>query len=154
MASKWGFSLQDKAYKSKKELIQYLVKAAGHNSNFLLNVGPMPNGKIQPEFRKTLSEIGAWTKQYGESIYGTRSGPIAPQVWGVTTKKGKTIYVHILEWKDENFLLPKIDEPVKNVSIFKGKEKIDYKNTEFGTVIKLPKELLNSIDLILEVTVK
>ena len=154
MASKWGFSLQDKAYKSKKELIQYLVKAAGHNSNFLLNVGPMPNGKIQPEFRKTLSEIGAWTKQYGESIYGTRSGPIAPPVWGVTTKKGKTIYVHILEWKDENFLLPKIDEPVKNVSIFKVKEKLDYKNTEFGTVIKLPKEQLNSIDLILEVTVK
>ena len=53
-----GFNLQDKNYKSTKNLIKYLVRAAGYNSNFLLNVGPMPDGKIQPEFLNTLKEIG------------------------------------------------------------------------------------------------
>ena len=45
----WGFNLQDRKHKSEKELIHYLIKAAGYGSNMLLNVGPMPNGKIQPK---------------------------------------------------------------------------------------------------------
>ncbi|MEX2604806.1 MAG: alpha-L-fucosidase, partial [Gracilimonas sp.] len=110
MAHNWGFSLQDKSYKSTNELIRYLVKAAGYNSNFLLNVGPMPNGKIQPEFVKTLEEVGNWTRKYGATIYGTRGGPIDPQVWGVTTQKDEKIYVHILNWQAKNFLLPKLED--------------------------------------------
>lgn len=94
MAHRWGFSLQDNSYKSSDEIIQYLVKAAGYNSNFLLNVGPMPNGKIQQEFVDTLKIVGQWTKAYGKTIYETRGGPIAPQVWGVTTQKADTIYIH------------------------------------------------------------
>jgi alpha-L-fucosidase len=58
MAERWGFSLTDKAYKSVDELVTYLVRAAGYDSNFLLNVGPMPNGRIQPEFVATLAQIG------------------------------------------------------------------------------------------------
>ena len=43
--------------KSKKELIQYLIKAAGYGSNLLLNVGPMPNGEIQEEHILSLIHI-------------------------------------------------------------------------------------------------
>ena len=50
----WGFRLTDRNYKSTRDLIRYLVRAAGHNANFLLNVGPMPNGEIQPEFEERL----------------------------------------------------------------------------------------------------
>ena len=64
-----------------------MVNAAGRNANFLLNVGPMPNGKIQPEFIDTLNKVGAWMKQYGETIYDTRGNIIAPQPWGVITLK-------------------------------------------------------------------
>ncbi|MBA2647114.1 MAG: alpha-L-fucosidase, partial [Pyrinomonadaceae bacterium] len=48
MNNSWGFNINDRKYKSTHEMIHYLVRAAGHNANFLLNVGPMPNGKIQP----------------------------------------------------------------------------------------------------------
>jgi alpha-L-fucosidase len=58
MNHSWGFNLQDNNYKSSKELIHYLVRAAGYNANFLLNVGPMPNGKIQQECIDTLKIIG------------------------------------------------------------------------------------------------
>ncbi|MGI8744728.1 MAG: alpha-L-fucosidase [Bryobacteraceae bacterium] len=47
----WGYNSSDKKFKSTKQLIQYLVRAAGNNANFLLNVGPMPNGRIQPHHR-------------------------------------------------------------------------------------------------------
>jgi alpha-L-fucosidase len=58
----------------------------------------MPNGKIQPEFETRLREVGAWLQRYGESIYATRGGPVPPRPWGVTTQKGHTVYVHILDW--------------------------------------------------------
>ncbi|HEY8535618.1 MAG TPA: alpha-L-fucosidase, partial [Vicinamibacterales bacterium] len=68
----WGFNLQDRRHKSTRDLVHLLVKAAGYNSNFLLNVGPMPNGKIQEEHRQRLAEIGQWLQAHGEAIYGTR----------------------------------------------------------------------------------
>lgn len=92
----WGFNIADHNFKSKKKLIDLLVGAAGRNANFLLNVGPMPTGEIQPEFIEKLNEVGAWMKDNSESIYGTRGGPLSPQVWGVTTQKEKTVYVHFL----------------------------------------------------------
>ena len=64
----WGFNITDHHYKSSKELIQYLVKAAGYGSNFLLNVGPMPDGRIQPEFLERLSAMGSWLSENGETI--------------------------------------------------------------------------------------
>lgn len=106
MNGSWGFNLTDHDYKSTRDLVRYLVKAAGANANFLLNVGPMPNGAIQPEFGERLQEVGAWLKVNGESIYGTRGGPIAARPWGVTTQKGNRVYVHILDWRDDELSIP------------------------------------------------
>ncbi|MCV5169208.1 alpha-L-fucosidase, partial [Escherichia coli] len=66
----WGYNFTDNRFKSTRALVHYLVRAAGSNANFLLNVGPMPNGKIQPEFVVRLREVGQWLKQNGEAIYG------------------------------------------------------------------------------------
>jgi alpha-L-fucosidase len=113
----WGYNAHDKKLKSTKDLIHYLVRAAGNNANFLLNVGPMPNGKIQPEFVERLKEMGKWLEKNGESIYATRGGPVKPQKWGVTTqsKDGKKIYVHVLDPKADRVHLPKSAtfEPLK-----------------------------------------
>ena len=153
MAHYWGFSLQDKAYKSSYDLIQYLVKAAGYNGNFLLNVGPMPNGKIQQEFIDTLKVIGKWTKKYGETIYGTRGGPIDPQSWGVTTQKDNKVFVHILNWESDNFLLPEIESEIIKIINYNTSEPLQYEVTEYGTLINLPDERVNTPDRILEITI-
>ena len=55
MNNSWGFNLLDTNYKSTKDLLHLLVKAAGYDANLLLNVGPMPNGRIQPEFVARLA---------------------------------------------------------------------------------------------------
>src|SRR5258708_4010424 len=89
-----GFNLTDRRYKSTRDLVRYIVRAAGANANFLMNVGPMPNGRIQPEFVTRLQEVGAWMAKNGEAIYGTRRGPIAPHPWGGTTEKRNPVYVH------------------------------------------------------------
>lgn len=106
MNGSWGFSLTDDKYKAPAKLVATLVSAAGRNANFLLNTGPMPNGEIQPENAETFRQIGAWLKTHGESIYGTRGGPVAPRSWGVTTQRGKTVYVHLLEPHDGRIFVP------------------------------------------------
>ncbi|WP_316795229.1 alpha-L-fucosidase [Pedobacter agri] len=97
MNGSWGFNLTDTSYKSTPQLVQTLAKAAGLGANLLLNVGPMPNGEIQPEFILRLGQIGEWLKTYGESIYGTDAGFIKPQNWGCVTQKGNKIYIHIFK---------------------------------------------------------
>lgn len=149
MNNSWGFNLQDKNYKSTKSLIQYLVKAAGFNSNFLLNVGPMPNGKIQPEFVATLREMGAWMDKYGETVYGTRGGPVTPRSWGVTTRKGNKVYVHLLNPEDNNLLLPDFGRKVKNVTLYQTGSKLKFKQDAFGISISVPAENIDDTDTII-----
>jgi alpha-L-fucosidase len=100
----WGYRIHDRLYKSGSDLVRNLVKAAGAGANYLINVGPMADGTIQPEFVERLSYVGDWLRRYGRSIYGTRAGPIAARPWGVTTLRGDTMFVHVLDWKDA--LLP------------------------------------------------
>jgi alpha-L-fucosidase len=149
MNNSWGFNLMDKQFKSTKNLIQYLVKAAGYNSNFLLNVGPMPDGKIQPEFISTLNEMGKWMEKYGETIYGTRGGPVPPKSWGVTTYKNNKVYVHILNAEDNNLLIPDFGKKVKRITLYTSGAKLKYKQDAFGIAISLPKEVLDETDTIL-----
>ncbi len=150
----WGFNLKDDKNKSRKDLIQYLVKAAGYGSNFLLNVGPMPNGKIQPEHVTLLKQIGEWNQQYGETIYGTRGGPLSAREWGVMTQKGNKIYVHILNWHDETLTLPKLGKKVVSAKLFIDKTPVKFLENEFGLSIKVPKDKMNDVDTVIELEVK
>jgi alpha-L-fucosidase len=150
----WGFSLKDNSHKSKKDLIQYLVKSAGYNANFLLNVGPMPNGKIQPEHKTALKEMGEWLSVNGETIYGTRGGPLSARTWGVTTQKGNKVYVHILNWQDEAITLPRLGRKVVAARMFSDKSVLKFSENDFGVHILVPKSKMNEIDTIVELELK
>jgi alpha-L-fucosidase len=150
----WGFNLQDGRNKSRKDLIQYLVKAAGYGSNFLLNVGPMPNGKIQPEHVELLKQMGEWNRQYGETISGTRGGPLSAREWGVMTQKGNKVYVHILNWHDETLTLPKLGKKVLSAKLFIDKTPVKFLENDFGLSIKVPKDRMNEVDTVIELEVK
>ncbi len=102
----WGFNITDTSYKTHKQLIDYLVRANGYGANFLLNIGPMPNGDIQPEFKERLAYMGSWLKIYGESIYNTKGGYMRPQSWGCITQKPGKMYVHVLDKSATNISLP------------------------------------------------
>jgi alpha-L-fucosidase len=150
MNGSWGFNLTDRRHKSTRDLIRYLVRAAGSNANFLLNVGPMPNGRIQPEFVSRLQEIGAWTAKNGEAIYGTRGGPIAPHAWGVSTRKGNRVFVHVLDAPDTSLLLPPLGAKVRSARFLGTGRAAEFSEHDFGVVVKLPRDAVDPIDTIVE----
>ena len=145
----WGFNINDRGYKDTRTLVHMLARAAGYNSNLLLNVGPMPDGRIQPEFVERLQEVGAWLQSHGESIYGTRGGPVSPRPWGVTTRRQNTIYVHILEWPDGAILVPPLGAPVKSGRLLKTGAAVAARNLPEGVLIPLPKAAVDPFDSVI-----
>ncbi len=144
----WGYNKSDRAYKSTRDLVHYLVRAAGHNANFLLNVGPMPNGKIQPEFFQRLREMGEWLARNGESVYGTRGGPIPPRPWGATTRKGNQVFVHVLDWPDDSLLIPRLPAKVKQARLLNGGGRVDFRELDEGLLLKLPQAARDPVDTV------
>ena len=149
MNNSWGFNLTDRRHKSTREHVHYLARAAGHGANFLLNVGPMPNGKIQPEFVARLAEMGDWMKTYGESIYGTRKGPIAPRAWGVTTRKGDTVYLHVLDWADGSLTIPGLPGRVKSARFLKDGRAAVFSVSPAGVTVQIPDAVRDPHDTVI-----
>ena len=149
MNNAWGFNLTDENYKTTGDLIRYLVRAAGSNANFLLNVGPMPSGEIQPEFVQRLTEVGQWLKQYGDSIYGTRGGPIATGPWGVTTQRGATVYAHVLDWNQPVLALAGMPRPVRSAHMLRDGSSVEFSAVKGGLVVKLSEPKPEEIDRVI-----
>lgn len=147
----WGFNLLDDNHKSPRELVHMLVKSAGRDANLLLNVGPMPNGKIQPEHRASLKAMGEWMDRNGETIYGTRKGIIAPEDWGVSTQKGKKLYIHILDWDKEVLLVNPFTEKIASAIFYKDKSKVSYRQDKYGLLLEIPRDKKDDFDTIIEV---
>lgn len=133
----WGYNKDDKHFKSTARLIQYLARAASYNANFLLNIGPMPNGKIQPEFVERLHGVGSWVERNGESIYGTRGGPLPPTSWGATTQRPGKIYVHVMDYTGDVLALSKLP-PVKRAKVLMSGAQVDVTQIQGGIVLHLP----------------
>ena len=150
----WGFNLTDHDYKSTDDLIRYLVNAAGRNANFLLNVGPMPNGKIQGEFEERLHGIGHWLDEYGDSIYGTRNGPIEPGPWGVSTAKQDTVYLHVLNWSDSILALPALNLEVKEARLLRNQAEVPFQIIDQALLVTLPTRPADLIDEVVILTVE
>lgn len=105
ICNQWAWKPNDQM-KTLKQCIQTLERTAGGNGNLLLNVGPMMDGRMEARQITRLKEMGDWLKKYGESIYDTKGGPYPPNDLFVATRKGKKIYVHLLEKKTGVLDLP------------------------------------------------
>ena len=138
MNDSWGFNITDQHFKSTRVLIQDLVKAAGRDANLLLNIGPRPDGTIQPEAVQRLRQIGDWLAVYGPSIYGTRGGPITPRPWGVTTQRGDTVFVHLLDWPDRTLALPALGTHVAGAHMLAGGQRVTVRQSGSGITLTLP----------------
>lgn len=152
MNGMWGYKITDQDYKSPKTLIHYLVKAAGKDANLLMNIGPQPDGELPSTALERLSEVGDWMKTYGETIYGTRGGCIAPHPWGVTTQKGNKLYIHILDLQDKVLFLPLEGKRVKQAVSFADRQPLKFQKCEGGVMLYLP-AIPTDIDKVVEMVI-
>jgi len=148
MNKSWGYCISDKNYKSIKDVVTLIVRAAGKDANVLLNIGPRPDGCLPVESMDLLHKLGEWMRAYGnESIKGTDGGFYPEQDWGLVTKKGNTFYVHILNQVD-SISLPYAK--AKNVTAFDGTP-LKFKTDKTQTTFAVPEREEGMIDQIIKV---
>jgi len=103
MNDHWGWNRADRNWKSTQTLVCTLADVASKGGNFLLNVGPRPDGTFPPEAIERLEGIGRWMDVNGEAIHGTEASPLAPLGFGRATAKraqdGSTsLYLFVFDW--------------------------------------------------------
>ena len=152
MNGMWGYKLVDQNYKSTETLLRLLISTSGKGANLLLNVGPQPNGEIPAAALERMKEMGEWLRANGETVYGTTAGDIPAQEWGVTTRKGNRLFVHIFNLDKKELLLP-LDCIVKKAFTFSDKQPVKFKKTKEGVKLML-NEVPQGTDYIVELVTK
>ncbi len=150
IATQWAWKPDDQV-KSLEQCLQTLIRSAGGDGNLLFNVGPKPDGSIEPLQIERLKEMGQWLKQYGYAIYGTRGGPFKPTDWGVSTRKGNRIYLHIMKWigSSPKIILPDIGADIRSCHLAHGGKVSLHKDGSFWR-IEFPENELQPINTIVE----
>ena len=141
-------------FKSAKECIQTLVKIAGRNGNYLLDMAPSPDGSVEQVQINLFKQIGDWVKTYGGSIYGTQGGPFLP-VKGefASTRKGNKIFLHLLNGQ-KNIVLPAIKNEIVSAKIFPTAQVVKIERNKEKYTFQVPADYLNENDVIIELTIK
>lgn len=94
----WGYHKADHNWKSSQTVINNLITCARGGGNYLLNIGPKPDGSVPEESVEILQEVGKWTAPNAEAIYGTERCDFSWHVYANFTRRGNTVYAHIDKW--------------------------------------------------------
>jgi alpha-L-fucosidase len=145
--NQWAWGGPEDGVKPLSDCLLMLIRSAGGNGNVLLNVGPTPEGLIEPIQAARLREIGAWLAKYGESIYATRGGPYRPTRNIASTRKGNTIYLHISAWPEETLELPPLPARIIASRVLTGGT-VRVRQSASGLEIVVPKSDRREVDTI------
>jgi alpha-L-fucosidase len=151
MANSWSFVPND-VYKPANEIIEKLVDIVSKGGNYLLNIGPGPDGELDPNAYIRLKEIGAWMKTNGEAIYGSRmytSFSEGDAVRFTQSKDGKTKFIFLFDFPDSKVQLSKI-KCAKNakLQLLGSKSKLSWKQTGKVLEISLPASMKKVTDYV------
>lgn len=153
MNASWGYRISDNEYKTSDELIRYLVETAGNDANLLLNVGPRPDGSLPEVAVDRLKKMGEWLKTYAPTVKGVRGGPVAPREWGVTTRRGRTIFVHVLDCQDRVLFVPYSGNKLVAAKAFADGREIRFSQTKDGIILDMSGKP-DAADYVVELTFK
>lgn len=127
-------------YKPIAELIQKTADIAAKGGNFLLNVGPQPDGRFTPQEIEALRGVGEWMKRNGEAIYGTFRSPWgAPPDWGRITRKGDTLYLIVFDWPENQgeIALPLPAKQIKSARLLVSGAAVEFGPKQEGAALRL-----------------
>jgi alpha-L-fucosidase len=146
----WGYHTGDANHKSSRRLAHVLARSAAVGANFLLNVGPTPEGEILPVHVERLREVGQWLKTNGEAIHNTRAGMIPPTAEVVSTRRGDTHYLHVLEYPSDCVTVSGVPDTISQARLLSDGTVIPIERRGGRVILTIPPERRDTMDTVIE----
>lgn len=150
MNDNWGYSAGDKNWKSTRQLIMNLIRCVSGEGNYLLNVGPKPDGTIPEPSIKRLKEIGKWMKENKESIHHAGRAHFEGGMVGLTTAKNNKVYLHVFRWPGEEICLAGVKNKIRSGYLLASNKKVSVTQKGERLFIQgLPQKAPDAIDTVI-----
>lgn len=95
----WGFAWYDDIWKDSETIAHNLISVVARGGNYMLNIGPKPDGTLPADNVAFLEQVGQWLALHGETIYGAGPSPWGQRLpFGEVTTRGQTLYLHVFDW--------------------------------------------------------
>ena len=158
----WGYKANDTLWKSPTEIIRKLADIVSKGGNFLINIGPAPDGSFPEESTQILKTVGKWMEINGESIYGTISNPFQKGLpYGrctrkVTSNNKTTLYLHVFDWPSDGILLLPTHKEIRKAYLLAdaNREELLYTSCDAGQRLQVPLSAPDKINSVIVVELK
>src|SRR5262249_8603596 len=150
MNDSWGYHKSDDAWKSPKQVIRNLITCAHDGGNYLINIGPKPDGSVPPESVAILNTVGAWMDKNGQSLYGADRCQPRRCRFGSFSRRGNTLYLHVHFWPGETVAIAGLMVKVKQASLLSTGQKVTFRQDAYrvqftGLPVKAPDDPITTI---------
>src|SRR3984893_12939391 len=135
----WGYQRADDNWKTSKTIVRNLISCVRDGGNYLLNIGPKPDGSIPEESVKVLTEVGNWMQTNGHTIYQSDLCQVRRSNYASFTRIGNTLYMHVHFWPGEYVAISGLKTKVKSAKLMKTGAALKFTQDDFRVrVLDLP----------------
>jgi len=131
MNDSWGYQAADDNWKTPKTIVRNLVTCAHGTGNYLLNIGPKPDGSIPEESVRILTAVGKWMDRSGAAIYKSEKCQPSRSNYASFSRNGSTLYMHVHFWPGETVSLAGLKNKVKSARLLATRQSVKFDQEEF-----------------------
>lgn len=127
----WGYHRADDDWKRPMTVIRNLISCARDGGNYLLNIGPKPDGSIPEESVRIMTEVGQWLGRNGAAIYTSEQCQPRRSNYASFTRKGNTLYMHVHFWPGDTVALSGLMTGVKSARLLASGNEVKFQQDRF-----------------------
>jgi alpha-L-fucosidase len=133
MNGSWGYQRADDDWKSSKTVVRNVITCARDGGNYLLNIGPRPDGSIPEESVRILTAVGKWMEKNGDTIYTAEPCQVKRSANALFTRKGNTLYMHVHFWPGDYVAISGLKAQVKSARLHASGKAVKFDQDRFRT---------------------
>lgn len=127
----WGYQRADDNWKSAKTIVRNLITCARDGGNYLLNIGPRPDGAVPEPSVEVLTEVGRWMDRNGDTIYKSDVCEPRRSNYASFTRTGNTLYMHVHFWPGNDVAISGLQTKVKSAKLLSCNQPVTFTQDEF-----------------------
>lgn len=131
MNGSWGYHRSDDEWKTPKTVVRNLITCARDGGNYLLNIGPKPDGSIPEESIRILTATGKWMDRNGAAVYESEPCQVKRSNYANFTRKGNTLYVQVHFWPGETVTVAGLQTKVKSARLLSSGKTVAFTQDRF-----------------------